>query len=189
MLTQISVSQHPGTCGSTYAFLKQNFTWAKVLQRREMVTATATTRPAESTWRPEHGTIEEGGHTEAELVVHSGGTEPVVHDVGTELDVGVGGAELVLSDGVDFELGGGVGTELAGLEQGGDGAETKLAELVQIGEAKPELGGGHLTGLLTRPPTELLRVGEELVLAAVPRTQSSRRSCLPPLLSSIWRRP
>ena len=109
--------------------------------------------------------------------------------VGTELAELVG-AELVL--GVC-----GAGTELVGLVQGGGGAETELAELVDgtepelVDEAEPELGGGHSTRLLTRPPTELLRAGvggEELVLVAVPRTQSSRCSCLPPIVSKAWRR-
>ena len=82
----------------------------------------------------------------------------------------------------------GAGTELDIQEKGGDGAVTELAELEQVGEAEPELGGGHLTGLSDQSPTELLRVGEELLLAVVPRTQSSRCSCLPPTLSSVWRR-
>ena len=99
-----------------------------------------------------------------------------------ELELG-GGAKPELSDGADPELGDEIDLEL------GSGMETELDKLGLGGEAGPELGGGHSTGLLDHPSTELLRVEEELVLAVVPRTQSSRCSCLPPILSSVWRRP
>ena len=86
--------------------------------------------------------------------------------------------------GIVPELDGGVETELPEL---GGGTEPE-----PVGEAGPELaGGGHSTRLLARPPTRLLRAGdggEGLLLMAVPRTQSSGRSCLPPVLSSTWRR-
>ena len=126
---------------------------------------------------------------ELELGGDGAGTELAELELGSETEPELSdGADLELDDESDLELGGGVETKLAELEQGGDGAATELAELEPAGEAEPELGGGHLTGLLDHPSTELLRVGEGLALAVVPRTQSSRCSCLPPTLSSVWRR-
>ena len=113
-----------------------------------------------------------------------GGTEPeLAGEAAPGLD---GGVETNLPEAGNVpELDGGVEP---GLPEVGDGAEPELA-----GRAGPELvGGGHSTRLSARPPTRLLRAdvgSEELLLMAVPRTQSSGRSCLPPILSSIWRRP
>ena len=131
---------------------------------------------------PGAGTELDGGVSGAvteltELVQGGDGTEAKL----AELELGEeaipefsDGADLELEDESDLELGGGVGTELADLDDG----------------TKPEPGSGHSTRLLTRPPTELLRAGvEKLVLVVVPRIQSSRCSCLPPILSSVWRRP
>ena len=117
------------------------------------------------------------------------GTELAIQEKGgdgaetplAELELG-GEAKPELSDGADPELDDEIDLELGG------GVETGLAELEQVDEAEPELGGGHLTGLSNQSPTELLRVGEELLLAVVPRTQFSPCSCLPPTLSSVWRR-